>query len=331
MTHKSKFKYYGFLLLFIFAVTSCNTNKPAVQNPTPDQNKWPAYRSCGGASGLEQINDNTYLVVYDLKSYEKGFRMGLINVSTEALKVSPIEIDSWDEEGISSDLESICSIPGKLDEFLMAESGNWQGKLGRIFQVRVDTAELKAYILGSTLIPMVHQNDVGIRGDQYEAITCLPYDENKRIVILGERGGSANFPRGIVRWGIFDLRDHSFTMHGEGLKGIEIDVPGTWVDGQSKRDIGDFHIDSDGGIWAVATEDPGDLGPFHSVIYKLGETNHKNIEKPFIIFDSINITKEVNGLKIEGLSGPCNGINSSHSFVSEDEIYGGVWRPIKIK
>lgn len=315
----------------IFLVASCGTNKSAVQNATTDQDVWPTFRLGGGSSGMEQINDDTYLVVYDLKGFQKGYRMGLIKISSESINVSPIEINSWGEEGISSDLESICRIPGKQLEFLMAESGNWQGKLGRIFHVKVDTANLKADILGSVIIPMLYQNDFGITGDQYEAIICLPYDENKRVVVLGERGGSQNNPHGIVRWGTFDLYDYSFTMEDEGLEGIEVDVQADWTNEQSKRDITDFHIDLDQNIWAVASEDQGDVGPFYSTIYKIGHINQLNKDKPFIIFDSIEIAKDVNGFKIESLSGPCRGINASHSFGSEDEIYGGVWRPINIE
>lgn len=331
MPNKKNIKYYGILLILILAVASCGTNKSVVQNPATDQDDWPAFRLSGGSSGMEQIDDHTYVVVYDLKGFQDGFRMGLIKVSNESLSVSPIEVNFWGEGGISSDLESICRIPGKQLEFLMAESGNWQGKLGRIFHVKVDTANLKASVLGSVIIPMLYQNDFSITGDQYEAIICLPYDENKRIVVLGERGGSRNNPHGIVRWGTFDLNDHSFTMSDAGIKGLEVDVPGNWIDASTKRDITDFHIDLDQNIWAVASEDQGDAGPFYSAIYKLGHINQLNKDKPFIVFDTIEIAKDVNGFKIESLSGACRGINASHSFGSEDEIYGGVWRPINIE
>ena len=157
---------------------------------------------------MEQIDDNSYLVVYDLKNYQGGFRMGIITVTSDSLKVSPIEINSWGEEGVSSDLESICAIPGKANEYLIAESGNWQGKLGRIFHVKVDTINLKAHVLGSVKIPLFFRNDINATGDQYEAIVCLPYDENSRIVMLGERGGSVNWPNGIIRWGSLRYRSN---------------------------------------------------------------------------------------------------------------------------
>jgi hypothetical protein len=289
------------------------------------------FKSEGGSSGMEQISPRTYVVVYDLKTYATGIRMGLIKVSEESLSVSPIKIEAWDAEGIASDLESICAVPGKANEFLIAEAGNWQGKLGRIFHIRVDTVNLKAIVLGSVKFPLLHINDFNLEGDQYEAMICLPYDDSSRIVLLGERGGTTVNPLGLVRWGTLNLADHSFKMSEDGLKGIVVDVPGDWINTETKRNMTDFHVDSEGGIWAAASEDQGDSGPFYSVIYKLGQTNLINKEMPFIIFDTISIAKDVNGFKIEALSGACGGIHSSHSFGTEDEIYGGVWRPITIE
>lgn len=280
---------------------------------------------------MEQIGDHSYLVVYDQKRNPEKARLGLITVTPSSLNVSPIEVDVWDKEGIANDLESICAIPKRQNEYLLAESGNWQGKFGRIFHVKVDTLNLKATVLGSVKIPMLFRNDMTIVGDQYEAIICLPYDKGRRIVMLGERGGSENNPNGVVRWGLLHLEDHSLRMSGEGLEGIPVTAPGNWVHKESKRDITDFHLDAKGVIWASASEDPGDTGPFYSVIYKLGQLHLENKERPFTIYKAINSGKAVNGFKIEALSGPSKGISASHTFGSEDEIYGGVWRPIHME
>jgi len=320
------------LLGLIFSIASCSTNRAVTQmssNKTGEliQN----FKSEGGSSGMEQIGDQSYLVVYDLKAHKQGIRMGLIKVSDESLTVSPIEIASWDLEGVPNDLESICAVPGKTDEFLVAEAGNWQGKLGRIFHVKVDIKNHTASVLGSVRLPFLHRNDLDTTGDQYEAMICLPYDETSRVVLLGERGGSRVNPNGIVRWGILNIIEHTFIISDVGLKGTHVNVPGDWKNNQTKRDITDFHMDDDGGLWAAASEDQGETGPFYSVIYKLGQTNPMNKEKPFTVYKTIDISKEVSGFKIEALSGPCKGIDTSHTFGTEDEIYGGVWRPINIE
>jgi hypothetical protein len=277
---------------------------------------------------MEQINENTYIVVYDVKNFKDGTRIGLVKLNEESLEVYPVTIDSWDEEGRSSDLESICKVPGKENEFLMAESGNWQGKLGRIFHISLDADNLKATVLGSVKLPFLHRNDFGLKGDQYEAMLCLPYLGNKALVVLGERGGSKVNPRGVIRWGILDFTNYSLEMTESGLKGIEIEAPGTWMNSEEKRDISDFHLDDDGGIWAVGSEDQGDSGPFYSVVYKVGQLYPTEISLPIVFSEKKKPFKEVNGFKIEALSGPAKGINSTHSFGTEDEIYGGVWRPL---
>ncbi len=319
------------ILCILFFLSACDSNKVLAPNIAVESIRVPhATKLNGGSSGMEQVGDHTYLVVYDLKGFQKGNRVGLVNVTHKSLQVSTIKIDKWDVLGLSSDLESVCSIPNKPNEYLMAESGNWKGEKGRIFHVKVDTARLSATIIGSCLIPQLYLNDMETVGDQYEAMICLPYDDTRRIVVLGERGGSYVNRHGVIRWGLYDLENHTFVMSEEGVNGIEVDVPGNWVDANLKRDVTDFHIDKDGYIWAAASEDQGDSGPFYSVIYKLGKLNPKDKEKPFVIFNEIVVWKDVAGFKIEALSGSCSDIKSNLSFGTEDENFNGVWRPISI-
>ncbi len=287
-------------------------------------------KSSGGSSGMEQLNDSTYLVVYDFKIFEAGVRLGLVILTEETIDVHPIKIDHWDEEGISSDLESVCAVPGKADEFLVAESGNWQGERGRVFHIQLDITTMKAKVLGTLKLPMLHRNDRGLRGDQYEAIHCLPYSQNERIIILGERGGSEHSPTGILRWGLWDMEHNTLNIKGDGLQGIKVNAPGNWTNDLLKRSISDMYIDPEGIIWASAAEDPGDTGPFYSVIYKLGNINPMDQHNPITVLDQFTIGKEILGFKIEALSGPKRGIHCTHIFGTEDEIYGGVMRPINI-
>ncbi len=284
----------------------------------------------GGSSGMEQLNDSTYVVVYDLKNYAKGIRLGLVNISDDAIVVSPIEIDAWGKEGISSDLESICAIPGRTNEFLIAESGNWKGNFGRIFHIQLAISTRKAKVLNSFKPPILKENNSDIVGDQYEAIVCLAYREHEKIIILGERGGSKYTPSGRLRWGIWNIKNNTLTMSKEGSNGVPVNAPGNWSDTQLKRSITDIHLDNKSTIWASASEDTGDAGPFYSVIYKLGKINPINTDQPFTVDDKPSLGKEIHGFKIEALSGRQKGINCTHSFGTEDENYGGVWRPIQI-
>ncbi len=321
----------GFLLLTIFLFFGCTTTKKisTAANEVSGQ-QISSKKSSGGSSGMEQISDSSYLVVYDLKSHKEGTRLGLIILTEEAIDVYPIEIKQWDTEGLPNDLESICAIPGKPNEFLVAEAGNWKGALGRIFHLQVDIDTRTAKVIGSFKYPFLALNDFSIEGDQYEAMHCLPYSENERIVLLGERGGSTFSPMGIIRWGLWDIKKNTLTIEGEGLKGVSVTAPGHWTSNETKRSITDLYVDPAGILWASASEDQGDAGPFYSVIYQLGKINPMGSEKPLMIFDSLTIGREIYGLKIEALSGPKKGINCTHTFGTEDEMYGGVFRPIRI-
>lgn len=325
---KNNVLFLFFLLIIFFQTTACkmaqsvsSTAKQAIQ----------PLKLSGGSSGMEKLGDQSYLVVYDVKNFKDGTRLSMIKLTEKAIKVEPVTIANWGEEGQSSDLESICKISGKTNEFLIAESGNWKGKLGRIFHIQVDTTNLSAKVIGITKLPFNGINNLTSVGDQYEAIACLPYSESERILLLAERGGSTVNPNGIIRWGIYNLSTHQLTFGEAGRQGITVNAPGNWTDKKGKRAITDLHIDSEGGIWASASEDISDVGPFYSVIYKIGEVNTANKEQPFTIYSNFSKWEAVPGFKIEALSGPSKNINCTHSFGTEDEIYGGVWRAISIE
>lgn len=327
MIQKPDFFIRLLLLILCFQMNSCKA--PQSKLVTQDQGI-PLSKLSGGSSGMEKIGDQSYLVVYDVKSYKTGTRMAMLQLTDEDIKVSPIQISGWDEEGISSDLESICKIPGKANDYFIAEAGNWEGGIGRIFHIQVDTTTLSGKILGTTKLPYRNINTLELVGDQYESMLCLPYSVSERILVLGERGGSNVNPRGIIRWGVYNLETHQLKFSDEGMQGIPLNAPGHWSDEKGKRDLTDLHIDTKGGIWASASEDISEVGPFYSTIYKIGDVDTTNKERPFNIYSDFPKWEAIPGFKIEALSGPSNNINCTHSFGTEDEIYGGVWRTLSI-
>ena len=328
MPLKNQSLFLLFCLIIFFQSNSCKTSQSILS--TINETIQPLKLS-GGSSGMAKLGDDSYLGVYDIKNHKVGVRLAMIKITEETIQVSPLNITGWGEEGRSSDLESICKISGKTNEYLIAESGNWKGDLGRIFHIQVDTAKLSANIIGITKLPYKDINNPDLVGDQYESMSCLPYDENNRILILAERGGSEVNPRGIVRWGMYNLVTHQLTFSKSGMKGIEVNAPGNWTNEKEKRDLTDLHIDSKGSIWASASEDVSDMGPFYSVIYKVGQVDTSNKERPFNIYSDFPTWEAVPGFKIEALSGPSKSINCTLSFGTEDEIYGGVWRAISIE
>jgi len=315
-------KYFvSILILFIFA---CCTSSKSLPVSKADSKKLDV-----GSSGMAQVNSNSFLAVYDLKSFEKGVRLGLIQTYADSIRVHPVRVSDWKSgENIPSDLEGITKVSGREDEYLICESGNWQGEQGRIFHMKLNLQGRSAEVLGIIQLPMQKRNDFNLVGDQYEGIANFHLAEDRFTVLLAERGGSDAYPNGILRWGEIDLSSYTISFAKEGLKGIEIESPGSWKSETNKRDLTDLFVDQEGVIWASASQDLSDSGPFHSVIYKLGNMTSQS-DIPVNISEGLQLYKEFPSYKIEALSGPSSAVpGSKFSFGTEDEIYGGTWRPV---
>lgn len=280
-----------------------------------------------GFSGMEKITSDTYLIVQDKKVYEDGNRVGILKIIKGAEpSYSPLTINDWKHpNGQASDLESVCKIPGEKNEFLLAEAGYWEGKYGRIFHIKLEG--VSASVLNVYSVPQIIGSAEGVDGDNFEGMVC--FKKNKTIyVLLGERGGSKIYKNGYLRIGIFDHSKSILSWEKFRNSSIEIEAPGSWTSVKSKRSISDLTLDENDIIWAVATEDAGDEGPFKSVIYKAAILTgiNKNPVK------AIATKKEywiIDGFKVEALSGPTDLIPGSYmSFGTEDESYDGVWRPL---
>lgn len=281
-----------------------------------------------GISGMAQIDPDSYLVVQDKKAYENGDRVGILKIKGGGMyELTPLKVSDWKHgDGQASDLESVCRIPGKSNEFLLAEAGYWEGKYGRIFQVEIKTNQLTVKNVFN--IPKIVASKDGGDGDNFEGMACLKKDDSI-FVILGERGGSSLYKNGYLRIGILDYSNSQLSWNKYSNKPIEIHAPGSWYNGESKRSISDLYLDERGIIWAVATEDAGDAGPFKSIIYKAALVSSKAGAFPLVSANSKKSTWVIDGFKIEALSGPSTKVpNSYMSIGTEDESYGGTWRSL---
>ena len=284
-----------------------------------------------GISGLVQIDSSRYLAVHDALSFEDGPRVSLLTVSSSAVPIIvPVTIDDWmDRDGRSSDLESLCAIPSRPNEFLMAESGRWEGRFGRLFHIRFDPATHRAVVLGVARLPNLCDNNPEQVGDQYEGMACLDDGSGSVVLILGERGGSARYPSGVLRWVTFDLRTHTLLSTQDGLHGIRVDAPGGWPDHRKNRDISDLFVASDGSLWASAAWDSGDAGPFSSLVYRIGYLR-QNSHVPVVVNRRLHVWRTCDGIKVEGVAAPPSALHRAVISVgSDDENYGGVWRPLR--
>jgi hypothetical protein len=290
-----------------------------------------------GISGMAPIDDSSYLIVQDTKAHKKGRRVGILEVlgdgtnSYTALKVA--ELDKGDQR--ASDLEGLHAIGGRPGEYVAIESGRRSLGKGRLFHLELDAGGSGLAVLGSWPLAERVENpmdwDLG-DGDNYEGIACWMLDMDRVQLVLGERGGSDSHARGALITGVLDLGAKS-------LKWLpaEFDVtpiaPGKWIDPEGQRDIADLWYDKrSNSIWCAASEDPGDIGPFRSVLWEVATVGELNPQTQLL---DLHVVKDrlpayvVDGHKIEAISAaPASVPHAFLSFGAEDEDYGGTWRPL---
>ncbi|MCA9731669.1 hypothetical protein KC799_06050 [candidate division KSB1 bacterium] len=319
----------GVCRIFFIVILTLNMVWLFSCSKTPNQ---PA--AINGFSGMANIDSTRFLAVHDEKNYQNGPRVSVIITKKDSnITVLPVEIKDWRHaEGRSSDLEAVCSIPGRTGEFLLVESGHWDGKFGRMFHIKLNLSKqpYQATVLGVFELPEFDAKGPGdVEGDEIEGAECVALNGDSVLVLLGERGGSSVYPTGLLRWVVADLGSDSLLWTEAGKKGKTVEAPGVWQNPSKNRDIAALHLDTNNILWASATEDPGDSGPFNTVLYRIG-TVTADITNPIQLDSQFTVARSISGFKTEALAGPTTKVKgSTFSIGTEDEIYGGVWRPIQ--
>ena len=281
-----------------------------------------------GFSGLVLVEDEIYLGIHDTKSFEDAVRLSLFDVQQQSER--PVTVEDWEHaEGRSSDLEAGCAVPGRANEFLVAESGDWKGQYGRVFHLRLNVTSSTAQVLGVADFPTWASNSEDATGDQFEGLTCLGLEDDRVLLLLGERGGSEKFVHGRLRWATLNLDTHALSFTDVGSAGLELNAPGAWTDDTLNRDIAALHLDEEGQLWVAATEDFGDDGPFRSVVYRAG-TVTANVEATVALLPSFSVARMLPGVKIEAIArAPASLAGFALAIGTEDENLGGTWRIIR--
>jgi hypothetical protein len=296
------------------AALGCATAAPA-----------PVERALPGVSGMAAAGDGRFLVVHDAKTDEDGPRVGLFAFRESAPSdYRAIEIADWrDPAGRSHDLESVCALPGRPAEFLLAESGA-SPERRRLFHVSLRPtggpglragAEPEIAVLRVLPLPA----PLRAEGDNYEGLACAASAGGRFLLLLGERGGEAPDPTGRIRFGTYDLARGSIEWTPRALA---IRAPSPWP-AATLRPIADLFVDADGALWAAATDDPGDAGPFRSIIYRVGRLDPSNGDDPLTLDPAPTPRWTIDAYKIESLSSLPNGALAAGS---EDELLGGTFR-----
>ena len=234
----------------------------------------------------------------------------------------PLQVRDWDKVGgKSNDLEALCALKGRPDEFLAIESSYRDADYGRVLQVRIrgDQAEL----VRAMPLPKVRSN--GKDGMGYEGLACRRIGPDRYLLALGERGGSQVRPRGTLRFGEFDAASGGLNWQEDE---VPLLAPGQWLNIPPHRDLADLYVDDKGGLWAVAASDPDEYGPFRSLVWSPGRMGD-SLATPYFPAPDHEPRWIIDGFKVEAISAPDPRVPGSVlSIGSEDEKLGGVWRAL---
>jgi hypothetical protein len=280
-----------------------------------------------GIGGMAWLTERRLLVVHDTKVGSAGPRIGVLEIPESGPPRYREAVTDWKGAGgESNDLEALAAIPGRKGEFFALESGYYKEKYGRLIRLR-------AKIEGDGPDAGCHVETISawkLPADtvSLEGLVCLDRGDDKLLILVGERGGevSAESVSGKLSWTEIKL-DEPGQLEFEKSSQLPLRIPAEgWTKPASVRGCADLYVDSANQLWSVATEDPGDAGPFRSAIYQVGSVDVKS--KP-ILTPAAKIAPRwrFDGAKVEAVAGPLAGVGVL-SVATDDENYGALWRPL---
>ena len=271
-------------------------------------------------SGLAWIGGDLFLAVHDAKNPEEDDRP---RVSLVELPKSPTGLTrqtmelTWPEpQGLSSDLESVARIPGTT-LMLLVESGGAKrdGKpFQRIFLVEHRDRQLE--IVDVTDWPVPVKNIEG---------TAVARVGEQLIFLFAERAeGQRSTP---LRWATLTLGPLAFGSFHE----VTFTSPGPT--GPYARPVSAIEVDQTGRIYVASAFDPGNNGPFRSVIWRIGRMEADGSRGPQVMLDDRpQRLATLDGIKVEGLALREESASNPDIFIgTDDENYGGILRPLPSK
>jgi hypothetical protein len=287
-----------------------------------------------GASGMAQLDATHYLCVQDRKADQPGACLGVLAVHPQAeakrgqpvLTYAPLEVHGWQGDR-ASDIESVCPLPGDGSLFLACESGYWQGRYGRLFELRVTRGKhgWSARLERTLQLPELP--------DEVEGLACQANPAGRVLLLLGERGGRSPGDSGRLDWGWLDelaAAQQGAGRPAQGWQFTSADVSNPFGAYPQARAVSDLYLDPDGMLWVASAYDPdADCGPFASCVWDLAtvDASADAPEEQVAMLSTAAQDWLMEGLKIEALGPPCLE-GAVLSVATDDEGYGGVWRPL---
>ena len=280
-------------------------------------------------SGMVKIDPASFLVVHDEKDGSQGPFLGVLTVAFgRAPVVTPVDVVGGRMTPFLNDLEAVAAVPGWRNRFYLCES-----------TVIVSPQDEKTPEFGRVVeVELVRRNDSFVATvqrwfylprdltDQVEGVVVVPRKDKPDLFVLGLRGGGAgDAKRGKLVLCTADKEKGQLVRLPKDAE-LVLDSPGAgFAKGDRHRDCADLYLDPANNLWAAAA-DPGDPGPFRSVIYQVAVVRPESDDKPVELVEA-KATWTLDGVKVEAIAGPAWD-DSALSVASDDEDYGGIWRPL---
>lgn len=233
-----------------------------------------------GISGISGIDAEHFLVVHDRKKPDQP-RLSVLTWRKDQ-KPFLTGIEWCDKENFPVDLEAVTAIPNHKNEYLLLES---KGKVTRIALEESKACKVTAqFDLPSAT---AKSNMEGL------ALHCFSED---CVLAWAERGDDKT-PASLT-WAKFDIKENQLEELQAQPFEFKAPYPKTHL-----RSISALAIDENAKVWAAASSDPGDDGPFQSAIYQLGTFTHPDNQLVWNVAKDIKpvVRYEQENVKIEGL------------------------------
>lgn len=211
----------------------------------------------------EEAGQPRFLVVHDNKKPEEPKMSWMVSTGANAWKLVNIEVTdpkklAADSSGATQlkDLESICRVPDKPDQFFsIGDKGPNQGWVYQ-FQIKGTGSSAKAEIIDAFQVPDV------LSDNDYEAFDVAVIG-GKTVAVWADRGSSS---RGAwLTVAPFNLAKRPTQTPFEGSSKFIFSAP--WPTHADARSVSDLRVSKAGYVYVSSASDPGDEGPFDSAVY----------------------------------------------------------------
>ena len=225
-----------------------------------------------------QIHGSRQFSISGVAKFEKGFLVVHDNKKKKQPRISYLDKSFklrklvWPEPKLPYDLEALHKMPHYTNKFIAMES------TGKAYLFFVDPFDFRIELIQTFSLPGI-SNKMNLEG------LAVFNSAQGQVFIYGDRGSNKRSSTLITA--LYEPTNHNIYEVNKFV--IELPFPEN-----DKRNIADLAIDNNGGVWTVATSDPGNDGPFQTAIYHIGQMsnvgtfnfNHPSLLKPLMIIDN---------------------------------------------